>query len=797
MAHEIPEEKLTAYALGEVTDEAERARIEAHIAENPDAAAHVDRTRSLGRDLAEAMAHASEGTLTDEQRAAIEREKTRRERTVLFRFPKTLAAAAAILVLGSVATAVYLFALGVGSSGVKLASTTSPAPEGSSPGPDADSASGAAATEANGPATTSSGSASSQATSGGGAESSSTDAAGSAEETRPTAKARPSRSADRRKSAAESAASPRATSAPSSGSAKQTGAPPRVAKKKTAPRPRVPSEAKRAEEAAVRRGPRRGGRELNTEQYARIRDNPFYRADERPLSTFSVDVDTASYANVRRFLLREHRLPPKDAVRIEEMINYFDYGYEPPSTPPGKGGDPFAAHMAVAGCPWKAHHRLVRIGLKGWEPPTGQRKPANLVFLLDVSGSMKRPNKLPLLKQAFKKLVEQLRPNDRVTIVVYAGASGLVLEPTPATKKRKILDALTRLQAGGSTNGGEGIKLAYRKAEEAYLEEGINRVILATDGDFNVGVTSRGALTRLIEKKAKSGVYLSVLGFGTGNVKDDRMEQLSNKGNGNYSYIDSAREAEKVLVDQVAGTLRTIAKDVKLQVEFNPAEVRSYRLIGYANRILDKEDFSDDTKDAGDIGAGHTVTALYEVVPAEAPTGDPAKKKALRKRVREVRATLESADLTDEARRKYEAELKKLQAKLAELERPAGRSVDALKYQKTKKLAKAAKSGELLTVKIRYKEPDEKKKQGTSELLKFPVEDSGTPFREASKDFRFAASVAAFGMLLRDSEHKGSATYEDVRKWASGSVGEDPHGYRSEFLRMVKEAKALAEEGSR
>ncbi|MFW6038964.1 MAG: vWA domain-containing protein [bacterium] len=489
---------------------------------------------------------------------------------------------------------------------------------------------------------------------------------------------------------------------------------------------------------------------FNTEGYARLHDNPFYTVSERPLSTFSVDVDTASYANVRRFLLREQRMPPKDAVRIEELINYFDYGYSAPAGDPAEGEAPFAAHVAVAGCPWAPEHRLVRIGLKGWQPPIEQRQPANLVFLLDVSGSMRSPHKLPLLKQAMGKLVDQLRPEDRVAIVVYAGASGLVLDSTPATDRRTIRDALHRLRAGGSTNGGAGIELAYQLATEHFIDGGVNRVILATDGDFNVGTTNRGDLTRLIEEKAETGVYLSVLGFGTGNIKDDMMEQLSNKGDGNYAYIDSMREAEKVLVQQAAGTLVTIAKDVKLQVEFNPSQVQGYRLIGYANRLLDKEDFNDDTKDAGDIGAGHTVTALYQIVPAG----------------------VESSNTTGA--------------------RPA---VDPLKYQQPKGTTEAAASDELLTLKLRYKAPDAPKEQGTSKLLAFPVEDTGRAFADAPADFRFAAAVAGFGMLLRDSEHQGACSYDAVRDWAADALREDEQGYRAEFLTLVHAAAQLDREG--
>ncbi|MFH1037420.1 MAG: von Willebrand factor type A domain-containing protein [PVC group bacterium] len=469
----------------------------------------------------------------------------------------------------------------------------------------------------------------------------------------------------------------------------------------------------------------------DTEAYDNIVDNPFLEATQNPLSTFSIDVDTASYANVRRFLTNGN-LPPKDAVRIEEMVNYFSYDYAPPV-----GDVPFSAAVEVAGCPWKPEHRLVRIGLKGWEMPEKQRPPGNLVFLLDVSGSMSPSNKLPLLKRAMKMLVEQLNGNDRVAIVVYAGASGLVLPSTTGDNQEALRDALERLESGGSTNGGAGIQLAYDTAAQHFIDGGVNRVILATDGDFNVGVTNRGDLVRLIEDKAKSGVFLTVLGFGMGNIKDSALEQLADKGNGNYAYLDTIREAKKVLVEEMGSTLVTIAKDVKIQVEFNPAEVAAYRLIGYENRMLRDEDFNDDTKDAGEIGAGHTVTALYEIVP---PGSD--------------------IDLPE---------------------------VDPLKYQRPAGTAGAAAGGELLTLKLRYKEPDGEK----SRLLEFPVVDTGKTFADADADFAFAAAVASFGMLLRDSEHRGNATFSIVLDLAEAGRGEDPHGYRAEFIDLVKKAAAL------
>ncbi len=476
----------------------------------------------------------------------------------------------------------------------------------------------------------------------------------------------------------------------------------------------------------------RGG-EFNTEAYASLTDNPFLAALENPLSTFSIDVDTASYANVRRFLT-ENQLPPPDAVRIEEMINYFSYNYPQP-----KGSVPFSVNVEIAGCPWNEGHRLVRVGLKGREIARDKRPPSNLVFLIDVSGSMDEPNKLPLLKESLKLLTRQLNENDHVSIVVYAGAAGMVLPETSGSNKATILRALDRLQAGGSTHGSAGIQLAYETASENFIEGGVNRVILCTDGDFNVGVTSQGDLTRLIQEKAQSKIFLSVLGFGMGNYKDSTMEALADKGNGNYAYIDSLNEGRKVLVEQMSGTLVTIAKDVKIQIEFNPAQVNSYRLIGYENRLLAKEDFNNDKKDAGEIGAGHTVTALYEVVPA---------------------------GMTPE-------------------ETPG---VDPLKYQRPARPPVVSDSDEMLTLKLRYKQPD----GDTSRLLTTPVKDSDKSYARASTDFKFAAAVAEFGMLLRHSPYCGDATMDSAREHAKSGLGNDPEGYRAEFLTLVETASRLA-----
>ena len=471
--------------------------------------------------------------------------------------------------------------------------------------------------------------------------------------------------------------------------------------------------------------------DLNTEAYDRIEDNRFLQVSNNPLSTFSIDVDTASYANIRRFLQRG-MLPPKDAVRIEEMLNYFSYNYPVPS-----GEGPFSASVEVAQAPWKLEHRLVRIGLKGQELEMEQRPSSNLVFLLDVSGSMRSANKLPLLKNAMRLLVNRLSENDRVAIVVYAGASGLVLPSTSSDQKERILAALENLEAGGSTNGGSGIRLAYQTAVSNFISGGVNRVILATDGDFNVGTTNQGDLTRLIEDKAESGVFLTVLGFGMGNYKDSTLEKLADMGNGNYAYIDTINEARKVLVDEINSTLVTIAKDVKIQIEFNPLQVSAYRLIGYENRLLRKEDFNDDTKDAGEIGAGHTVTALYEIVPAGKGLQVPG--------------------------------------------------VDPLRYQTPMSTTDVAQDGELLTLKLRYKQPDGQ----TSRLLEFPVRDGDKAYSQASQDFKFAAAVASFGMILRQSPYQGNGTLAAVLELAEEGKGNDPHGYRGEFLELVKQARTL------
>lgn len=469
----------------------------------------------------------------------------------------------------------------------------------------------------------------------------------------------------------------------------------------------------------------------NTEDYSRIYDNPFLEVIKNPLSTFSIDVDTASYANLRRFLT-SGALPPKDAVRIEEMINYFTYEYPEP-----KDNDPFSINFDMADSPWKKGNKIVSIGIQGKKLAKENLPQSNIVFLIDTSGSMSSANKLPLLKEAFKLLVNQLTEKDRVSIVTYAGSAGVKLESTKGSEKSKIISALDSLQSGGSTAGGQGINLAYNIAKENFIKEGNNRVILATDGDFNVGVSSDSELVRLIEEKRKDGVFLSVLGFGMGNYKDSKMEQLADKGNGNYAYIDTINEAKKVFVKQLGGTLLTIAKDVKLQLEFNPVKVKAYRLIGYENRVLKNEDFNNDQKDAGDLGSGHTVTALYELTPADSQTVTP--------------------------------------------------EVDKLKYQDSIVKPESFKTDELMTVKLRYKEPD----QDTSKLLTNVLTDKTLEFAKASENLRFASSVAGFGMLLRDSEYKGDLDYDKVLQMAKESKGQDLEGYRNEFITLVEKAKSL------
>ncbi|HZN32542.1 MAG TPA: VWA domain-containing protein [Pirellulaceae bacterium] len=502
---------------------------------------------------------------------------------------------------------------------------------------------------------------------------------------------------------------------------------------------------KRTKERLLRQAEGRG-----TEQYERIIENAFLSPRQQPLSTFSIDVDTASYANVRRFLTGGS-LPPVNAVRIEELVNYFKYDYPQP-----KAGEPFSVNMEVAECPWQTGHLLLRVGLKGKEVAKQERPPSNLVFLLDVSGSMSDENKLPLLKSAMKLLVGELGENDRVSIVTYAGEAGLRLPPTRGHEQSKINAAIDSLSAGGSTNGSAGINLAYEQAAAYFAKGGTNRVILCTDGDLNVGVTSDDALVELIKQKAAGGTFLTVLGFGEGNLKDAKLEKLADNGNGLYAYIDGLREARRVLVEQLTGSTITIAKDVKIQIEFNPQEVAAYRLLGYENRVLAAEDFNNDEKDAGEIGAGHTVTALYELVPAggaEEPA--PAAREQL----------------------KYQEPGARRQAPVTDHRSPTT----------DHRLTEAAKSGELLTLKLRYKEPE-----GTeSRLLEHPLKDRGGTFHAASRDMQFAASVASFGMILRGSQHRGSGNLPAVLEIASTSLGDDTGGYRAEFVDLVRKAQSL------
>ena len=469
---------------------------------------------------------------------------------------------------------------------------------------------------------------------------------------------------------------------------------------------------------------------FNTAEYSKINDNEFKEAKKNPLSTFSIDVDKASYSNIRRFIT-QGSLPPADAVRVEEMINYFPYTYPQP-----ENNEPFSITTEYTECPWNSHHNLIHIGLQGKQIKLDKMPPNNLVFLIDVSGSMDEPDRLPLIKSSLRLLAEQMRPEDKVSIVVYAGNAGLVLPPTSGSHKDRIIDALDKLEAGGSTAGGAGIELAYKICKENILPNGNNRVILATDGDFNVGVSSDGELVRMIEKKREDGIFLSVLGVGNDNYKDAKMLQLADKGNGNYNYIDNLLEAKKLLVKEMGGTLLTIAKDVKIQIEFNPAKVKAYRLVGYEKRLLNNEDFNDDKKDAGELGSGHTVTAMYEIIPAG----------------------------SDE--------------EVA--------SIDPLKYQ-TPVTPSNSFGDDVMTIKFRYKEP----KESTSKLITKVLLDKKTSFEAASENIKFSSAVAEFGMLLRDSKFKGNATYKNSMALAKESKGKDDDGYRAEFIQLVEKAELL------
>lgn len=473
---------------------------------------------------------------------------------------------------------------------------------------------------------------------------------------------------------------------------------------------------------------------MNAEEYKEIAENNFKTVSESPLSTFSIDVDAASYSNMRRYI-NKGELPPADAIRTEELINYFSYDYPQPT-----GNDPVKITTEVGACPWNVKHRLVRIGLKAKEIPTDKLPVSNLVFLIDVSGSMYGPQRLGLVQSSLKLLVNNLRDEDRVAIVVYSGSAGEKLPSTSGSDKQKIREAIDELTAGGSTAGGAGIKLAYKMAKQNFVKGGNNRIILCTDGDFNVGVSSDERLEKLIEQERKSGVFLTVLGYGMGNYKDSKMQVLAEKGNGNHAYIDNLQEANRVLVNEFGATMHTVAKDVKLQIEFNPSQVQAYRLIGYESRLLKDEDFNNDAKDAGEMGAGHTVTAFYEVVPAGI-----------------------KSDFTGK--------------------------VDDLKYQKTKPApAVTNNSKELLTVKLRYKAPD----GNTSKKIEQPLIDDKK--EKVSSDFRFASAVAMFGQLLRDSDFKGDATYDKVISLAKTSLDNDEKGYRREFIRLAETAEGLAKD---
>ncbi|HET7001038.1 MAG TPA: von Willebrand factor type A domain-containing protein [Puia sp.] len=468
---------------------------------------------------------------------------------------------------------------------------------------------------------------------------------------------------------------------------------------------------------------------FNTEEYDAIIENRFLAATENPLSTFSIDVDGGSYSNVRRYL-QEGQLPPSGAVRIEELINYFHYEYPQPT-----GDNPFSINTEIGECAWNPQHKLVMIGLQGKKIPVENLPASNLVFLIDVSGSMMEPEKLPLVQRSLSMLVDQLREQDRVSLVVYAGNAGLVMPSTSGFEKKKIKDAIERLEAGGSTAGGAGIQLAYKVAEQHFVKGGNNRVILCTDGDFNVGPSSDSDLLNMIEKEKKSGVFLTVLGFGMGNYKDSKMEKLADRGNGNHAYIDNENEARKVLVNEFGGTLFTIAKDVKLQIEFNPAFVQAYRLIGYENRMLNKEDFNNDSKDAGELGSGHTVTALYEVIPVG-------------------------------------------------VKNEFSESVDPLKYQKKMKPLESFSGNEIMNIKFRYKTPDGEK----SKLIEHALVYQPREVNETSVNFRFVSAVAEFGMVLRNSAFKQQSSFERAYAMAKNSLDKDSEGYRAEFLQLIRDA---------
>jgi Ca-activated chloride channel homolog len=721
--------RLTAYALGEM-DAQERAEFERILETDPAARAEVEAIRALGGKLAVELADAPAPALTVAQRASVAKAARRRVPLAILLMPVAACLIAAVAIIWDRSTAP------LGAPAVLEASRMSDlrAEQERRQEPYDDSFFGSAANPANNPP-------------GAIPEPSATGFRGPNGTVPPGVREPAGLTVKNIGDVVEKpvAAPPIALDAPGAGAPTTPADPQAPSPVLFTSRAAAPGAADADEflkrlreenEVAVRRYEREldslGAEPSDREGYDRIRENPFVRVAEEDSSTFSIDVDTASYANVRRFLLQENRLPPPDAVRIEEMVNYFPYDYAPPTD-----GRPFAVRVDVAGCPWKTDHRLVRVGIKGKVVATAARPAANLVFLLDVSGSMQPENRLPLVLQSMKLLVGQLEARDRVAIVVYAGESGVALPSTSCEDKAKILAALDALHAGGSTNGAAGIQLAYDIASQNRIEGGVNRVILATDGDFNVGVSDQSSLVKMVQEKAKSGTFLSVLGVGDDNFKDATMEMLADRGNGNYAYIDTLKEGQKTLVEQTNGTLVTIAKDVKLQIEFNPSQVGAYRLIGYENRVLAAEDFKDDKKDAGEIGAGHTVTALYEVVPPG------------------VLAT-ETV------------------------------GVDPLKYQ-TPPAPSGAASRELLTVKLRWKEPN----SDVSTPMEVPVVDEGLSYSAASPDFKFAASVAAFGMCLRQSPYKGHANLDAILELATEGTANDPGGYRKEFVEMVSAAKKL------
>ena len=468
----------------------------------------------------------------------------------------------------------------------------------------------------------------------------------------------------------------------------------------------------------------------NAETYKEIKENSFVAVAQQPVTTFSADVDRAAYANVRR-IIGYGQIPPKDAVRIEEMVNYFDYDYPAPEE---GSASPLRVSPELAPAPWNPNHLLLRIGLQAKKIDLAKAPPSNIVFLIDVSGSMDEDNKLPLLKSSFKMLLGQLRPDDKIAIVTYANGTKVALPSTSVKDKEKIIKVLDNLYASGGTSGGRGIQLAYEQAQKSFIKNGNNRIILATDGDFNIGINNTTDLEKFIEKQRESGIYMSVLGFGIGNYRDDMAETIADKGNGNYAYIDNITEAKKVLVNELSGTLFAVAKDVKLQLEFNPKYVKEYKLIGYENRMLANEDFTNDKKDAGEIGAGHTVTALYELVPSD------------------------------------------------------GKVAQSLRYQ-SQELNEKGKGNELGFLKIRYKDP--KVKDAKSVEITEPLVFNKKALKETSTDYRFAASVAEFGILLRDNSNKANATYDQVIELAEEAIGKDPEGYRKEFVRLVKSVKML------